>query len=91
VSVLQYSKTSEDTITNHSLESVSKVALLFSISHYSLVKPRNIYPSITKKRTEAYACHDVGVLRCYAEANNCTWNKPLISLGELMPNMLVFI
>ena len=41
------------------------------ITHCSLIGLRNILTSIAKKRIEAHARHDVGVLPCYAGANNC--------------------
>jgi hypothetical protein len=54
-----------------------------SISHCSLVGPRNIYTSTAKKRIEAHARHDVGVLPCYAGANNYRLSGPLIVLATL--------
>jgi hypothetical protein len=45
--------------------------------------PRNICASIAKKRIEAHARHGVGVLPCYAGANNCRLSGPLIVLATL--------
>ena len=52
-------------------------------SHCSLVGLRNIYTSIAKKRIEAHARHDVGVLQCYAGANHWRLTEPFEVLATL--------